>query len=35
MRKVGIDDDIAMVLEQQSAQGTFVAVEGRFLIKFH
>ena len=35
MRKVGIDDDIAMVLEQQSAQGTFVAVEGRFLIKLH
>ena len=35
MRKVGIDDDIAMVLEQQSALGTVIAVEGRFLIKLH
>ena len=35
MRKVGVDDDIAVVLEQQSALGTIIALEGRMLVKLH
>ena len=35
MRKVGIDDQCVTVLEQQSALGTVIAIEGRTLIKLH
>ena len=35
MRKVGVDDDVVQVLEQQSALGTVVAIEGRMLVKLH
>ncbi len=35
MRKVGLDDDIAMVYEQRAAVGAIMAVEGRMLVKLH
>jgi len=35
MRKVGINDDIAMTLEVRSAVGSAIAIEGRMLVKLH
>ena len=35
MRKVGLDDDIVVVLQQRVAIGAIVAIEGRFLVKLH
>ncbi len=35
MRKVDIDDTIAMTVQNASAFGTNIAVEGRFLVKLH
>ena len=35
MRKVGLDDDVALVLQQRAAIGVILAVEGRFLVKLH
>ncbi len=34
-RKVGLDDDIAVVLQQASAIGAIIGVEGRILVKLH
>jgi len=35
MRKVGVDDDIVFTLEQRTAVGSIIAIEGRMLIKLH
>ena len=35
MRKVGIDDDAAMMVENEAAVGMNIAGEGRMLIKLH
>ena len=35
MRKVNVDDDIAFVMENRSAVGSELGVEGRFLLKLH
>jgi len=35
MRKVGHDDDVAVVLEQRGAAGVTIGVEGRMLVQLH
>ncbi len=35
MRKVGPDDDAVLVIENNSAVGCRIAIEGRMLVKFH
>ena len=35
MRKVGLDDDIAITLEMRAFLGALVATEGRMLVKLH
>ena len=35
MRKVGLDDDLAIVVQQRVAIGAIIAMEGRFLVKLH
>ena len=35
MRKVGNDDDVAWVVQQRSAIGAIIGLEGRFLVKLH
>ena len=35
MRKVGLDEDVSVVLQTRSAVGSVISVEGRFLVKLH
>ena len=35
MRKVGLDEDVSVVLQQQVGTGAILSVEGRFLVKLH
>jgi len=35
MRKVGLDEDVAMVLQNRAAVGASLGIEGRFLVKLH
>ncbi len=35
MRKIGVDDSVAIVVEQSAAVGATIVIQGRQLVKFH